>query len=254
MPTSIVAALFDRTVSTFGVLPALLVISLLLGIVLAVVFGWISPQTRVRAVKNKIAATILEAILYRHDTGVSLAAQGRLLGHATWYLLLALPPILVLLIPTIFFMGHLNELFGYRLPTHGERMLVEVSASSMPNVELQASGSLAATPTLHIPAENKLMWRLDRTSLEQAKFTIGASSFDLSGPRLFPVISSSWWERLLYPATAAPALPPTVDVITLGFPQRTYHIIGHDFSWLTIFIVISLTSGYITARMRGISI
>jgi len=250
----LVASLFDRGVTLFGAVPSLLLISIVLGALLALVFGMISPQARVRAVKNRIAATTLEAILYRHDTRVSLAAQGRLFGYAGWYFLLAVPPILVLIVPTVFLMGHMNELFGYRLPTSGERMLVEARASSIPKVELQSGGSFTATPTLHIPSENALVWRIDRTSSAEPTLRIGDVEFDLQGPRLAPVVTSSWWERLLYPATAAPKLPASVDEINFGFPAQTYRFVGHDFSWITIFLILSLVSGYVTARIKGIAI
>ena len=250
----VLALILDRSVTFLGALPALIVISLILGVLLAIIFGWISPQARVRAVKHKISATILEAILYRHDTRVSLAAQARLLRYASWYLLLALPPILVLALPTLFFMGHLNELFGYRMPTSGERIIVQASAASMPEVELVATGSLIATPTLHLPAEKSLAWRLDRTSAAAASVTIGASNFDLSGVRLSPLVSSSWWKRLLYPATAAPALPSSLEQVSFSFPARSFNLVGHEFSWITIFLIVSLISGYMTARIRGIAI
>lgn len=233
--------------------------SVLLGAVLAIVFGWISPQARVKAVKRKIGAAILEAILYRHDTRVSLNAQGRLLGLASWYLLLAVPPIVVLMLPTLFFMGHLNELFGYRLPGVGERMLVVAQAEKMPSVDLQTSGSLAATPALHIPSENSVVWRLDRTNADAATLSIVSAasertSFDLFGTRLSPLVSSHWWQRLLFPATAAPALPASLVQVSFGFPARYFRFVGHDFSWITIFLILSLVSGYITARLRGIAI
>lgn len=248
------ASLLDKSVSLLGAPLSLVILSIVIGSILAIVFGFISPQEKVRAVKRKIGATILEAILYRHDTRVSLAAQGKLLGLATWYLLLALPPIIILLLPTLFVMGHFNEQYGYRLPRPGEQMIVQARTTSPSDLQLKVEGSFKATEPLHIASERAVAWRLDRISDATSKLMLGDSTIDLSTSRLAPLVSSNWLQKFLYPAVTASKLPASIEQIDFAFPPRYFNFLGHDFSWLTLFFLISLLSGYLTARMRGIAI
>ena len=83
---------------------ALAVVSAVAGAILVLLWGKVSNQEAIRRIKKRMHGAVLEAIVFRHDTGVSLHAQVKLFLLSCRYFLAAVPPLLILGIPCVLFM------------------------------------------------------------------------------------------------------------------------------------------------------
>lgn len=89
----------DAVLAAFAWLPplaALVALSAVLGVVLLGAFRLVTPQRRLRRVKDQMSACVYELRIFSASPLLVLAAQGRAVGFTAVYLALALPSLLVL--------------------------------------------------------------------------------------------------------------------------------------------------------------
>src|ERR1051326_432955 len=88
------------------------VISALVGIGMLWVFQKTSNQQRLKDVKRKVSASLLELRVFRDEPVVTWRAQKSLFGANLRYMGLALQPALVMAVPVALLLIHLEAFYG----------------------------------------------------------------------------------------------------------------------------------------------
>ena len=248
---------------------SLLIVSTLVGVVLAYIYGKISNQRALKKVKRSIAAGIFESVLFRHDIRTSLSAQARMLWGGVRYFALAIPPILILLIPSLLILAQLNLRFGARALNPGEKAVITLTMTnedSLFEAELRPSEGLHATPPLRDLENKQVSWRIDTTpnsSNESANITLSVSGASTSYPMYVgsqprtlstELHTAALWQ-FLYPGGTVPeAVRRYVSAISVTYPEQELRVAGINTNWLVLFICVSLLSGLVASKVIGIEI
>jgi hypothetical protein len=248
---------------------SVVVVSLIAGVVLAFVYGKISNQRALKRVKRGIAAGIFESVLFRHDLKTSLTAQASMLWGGVRYFALAIPPILVLLVPSLVILAQLNLRFGSRALAPGESTVVTVEVAdedSLFEAELAPSEGLLITPPLRDLENKQISWRVN-TPL-QAQSPSPTLNFLVAGARASYPLSvgtqpatlatelhtTALWQ-FLYPGGTVPgALRKHVQAISVTYPEQNLSLAGIETNWLVLFVCLSLVSGLVASKVIGIEI
>lgn len=245
-------------------------ISIVAGVILVVIYGRISNQAALRTVKKRITAGVYESVLFRHDLRTSLKAQcGMLLGGVR-YFALAVPPLIVLLIPSLAILAQLNLRYGARPLQTGEHAIVSVALSTeeaLFETELTStSQALQLTPPLRDLESQSVSWRVDAKGTESVKPTdlllsvngtpAAQALYTGSQPHTLPTAqySSPWWQFLYPGATVQEELRPYVNAITISYPEQELTIAGATVHWLLFFVIVSIASGLIASKVIGIEV
>lgn len=262
---SLLLAPFSQLAPFWG----LLFISIVAGIALAYAYGKLSNQAALRRVKRSITAGMFESVLFRNDLRTSLAAQGRMLWGGLRYFCLAIPPIVLLLIPSVCILAQLNLRYNARPLQPGESALLSVSVSdadALFEAELKAPQGVAVTPPLRDLEHNEVTWRVQtpKSAVITEPLTLstaGASSPHLlytssTSPRTLPanLYTSPLWQ-FLYPGGTVPeALRKHVNAISIAYPEQQVQVAGLQTNWLVLFVVISIIAGFLASKILGIEI
>ena len=149
------------------------------------VFRYASNQAGIRRVQRLIQAYLLEMRLFRDDLRIVARAQGRVFGLSLRYLLLALLPLAVMLLPMVLVLAQVEARFAHRPLAIGESAMLVVSLDSMrkdSNVELSLpSGLKSDTAALRIAARGEVRWLLRAVSAgsHSVRVSLGAQSIDV---------------------------------------------------------------------------
>jgi hypothetical protein len=241
-------------------------LSALAGVVLVWLFGKVSPQRRMGRLKRRIEGHLLEIWLFRDSMRVVLAAQARVLWSTLKYSLCSAQALLVLMVPVVLLMAHLQARFGYQALAEGEATIVRVVYSQPTPAEAMDAkldvpeGLVLQTPALRIPVNGEVDFRVGAVRTGDYVITVRAGGQEIAktvrvglgeGP-LSPVRSSSLFQRLLYPVEAAVPKGPVASVC-LDYPRRELAFFGLHTHWVWPFLVFSLAAGYLVKglfRMR----
>lgn len=242
-------------------------VSLVSGVIFLLIYGMVSSQARLKQVKRRIGAALLEVVLYRHDLRVLLSAQRDLLMGGLRYFVLAVPPILVLMIPCILILSNLNLRYGSRGLEVGESALLTVQLAdrkALYRTSLEAPVGVEVSPPVRMADTNRIVWRLRPTSPQQSELRLkfgntGAALLkDLlvgQGHRYVPAASyADWFERLLYPDSSLSSISSQVSSVTISYPERQASLFGLEMHWIAIFAIVSILSGIVASRVFRIEI
>ncbi len=242
-------------------------ISVLSGIVFLLIYGAVSSQKRIKEIKRKIYAALFEVVLYRHDLKTSLRAQGRMFYCGLVYFLIAVPPILVLLVPCLLLLSQLNLRFAYRPLHSGEQVLLKAKVEDrrlLYRVELEVPQSVEASPALRIPETSEVMWRLQSKESKPAEFNLklGDTGKSLKQPLaladgLKTIASEShrdWWWRILYPDVSLSPVSELLSAVSISYPEQQHSLFGLQMHWVIIFAIVSILSGIVASRIFAIEI
>ena len=241
----------------------LFVVSALAGVVLLYLYGKVSAQKKIRILKRDIFANLQEVVLFRHDIGVMLRAQGRLFKCSGLYFAYAFPALIVLMIPCLLVLAQLNLYFGVRTLEPGESALLRIKLSSpalVRDVSLETSSNLEVSPAVRSPSDGEIAWRVRPLEGSQAwyKIKVGKGAVQreigMSG-KLEPVVSHSWLARLMYPASGWQELSAiAVDELSFAYPAGEVAFMGLSFNWILVFFVVSLLAGLVASKYLKVEI
>lgn len=258
---------FISALHSVGPALTLIIISLVAGVVLVFFYGKVSFQKKIKEVKRDIHGALLEVILFRHSPLLSLQAQGRMLFGGLLYLLLAIPPILVLALPCIFLMAQLQGWFGYESLQPGSSAIVRVSlpqSQSLDSVSLVVDPSIEVVGPLRDLADHEVLWRVQPT--QAGRFPVQLRLSDtLSIPselivgvpfsRIDSRLSSLLSDRLLYPPHAKVDLSnAAVGRFEVNYPERSFAVAGYHLHWVVLFLIISLLGGLAGGRLLKVEL
>ncbi len=271
---SLVTTLFSLALQPLrGVSPVwgILTISVIAGAILVVIYGRISNQAALKRVKRGIAAGIYESVLFRHDLRTSLRAQASMLFGGVRYFALAVPPLIVLLLPSLVILAQLNLRYAARSLQSGEHAIVSVNLKdedALFATELISNDNfLRVTPPLRDLDASRVSWRVDAvgaatkelpTTLALVVNGVQAEQPIFTGmqPDILPTSqhSLSWWQ-FLYPGASVPMeLRSEVRDITVGYPELVLRVAGIEVNWLLLFAAVSILSGLVVSKVAGIEV
>ncbi len=247
----------------------LTVVSLISGVVLLLIYGKISNQKAIKNAKRNIYGCLLESLLFRHDLKLALSSQAKMFGHGLVYFLLAVPPILILMVPCVLILAQLNLRYDVRGLNVGEQAVLSLKLdkkSVLYGVSLQVPDGLRATPALRVEESGEVFWRVDALKLGTHEVALNVEPLNTvikkevvvgsdAGIKLQTHTYRDWWFNLLYPGSSMLsklALP--ISALTLTYPARSYMFLGMHFHWLVAFLILSILSGIVASRFFKVEI
>ena len=144
---AVLAKLTGLVLAPFAALPAqvaLIVISVVAGILAAIAFRYTSNQTALKRVADQVRASLLAMRLFKDDLRSVFRAQLALFKASGLRLVHSLPPLVVLIIPFVLLLAQLAMWYEFRPLTPGEQALVEVEID--PRVWSEYEGLLLVPP------------------------------------------------------------------------------------------------------------
>jgi len=147
-----------------GDLGELIWVSVALGVGVALVFRLLVDQPRLDLARDRLRAALLELWLFRHDPVVVLRAEARLLAANVGYLWAFLVPLAVatLLVTPLLIQIHGRWGLQPALPNQPLLITAELEPGADPHMVLEwATGQGAVLPPVRVPAQNRLVWRVE---------------------------------------------------------------------------------------------
>src|SRR5215469_6444698 len=242
-------------------------VSLIVGLVMVLVFGYTSDQKAIHRAKARLKAHLLALRLFQDQIQVVLRSYVRIVLATGHYLRLAFKPLLFVIVPITFLIVQLDRYLGSVPLATGQTYLIKARIDNpdlLNQASLQLPNGLASTaPPVHEPAENKIAWRLiaERTGEYTVNLQVADQLFAKrvvvgSGmSRLSPVrLRAKFWERFF--ASAEPALPAnkSVEAIDVQYPAREIAFAGMEWNWIWLFFVLSLAAGFLFKSILEIEI
>jgi hypothetical protein len=244
-----------------------LVVSILVGYLMVILFGYTSDQKAIKDAKDKLKAHLLAVRLFQDQLGVVVRSYAGIIRGTGRYILLAFKPLLFVIIPLTLLMIQIDRYLGSKPLPVSQNFLFKVRADNadhLNNLALDLPEALQTTaPPLHSVADNEVVWRLaagkngtydlavksgDQTYIK--KIIVGSGLPRLSAIRL----RGNFWERMLY--SAEPALPAAspIERMEVRYPARDISFAGIGSNWIIAFFVLSLVAGFIFKSALGIEI
>jgi hypothetical protein len=248
-------------------LAIVIVLSLVVGLLMVVVFGYTSDQKAIGIAKDQLKAHLLAVRLYRDQIPVVMGSYGKILRGTGRYLKLAFMPLLYVIAPIIFLMVQVDRYLGYTpIPTNAPFLLTVHTRSSevLNDATLDLPPEITMTaPAVHIPAESEIVWRLagSREGRNEVKIADGGESVEKAvciGSDLARIstvrLRGHFWERMF--TSAEPALPENspIESISINYPDRNIEIAGYGMNWIWLFFILSMVAGFIFKELLGIQI
>ncbi|MFZ0799359.1 MAG: hypothetical protein WAM98_16365 [Terriglobales bacterium] len=256
-------------------LAIVVVLSLVVGLLMVVLFGYTSDQKAIGLAKDQLKAHLLAVRLYRDQIPVVMGSYGKILRGTGRYLKLAFKPLLYVIIPITFLIVQIDRYLGATPIPPGAPFLLTVHLAGVssgqaaggdaPNdVTLDLPPEITMTaPPVHVPAENEIVWRLVGSKEGQYEVKIAAAGQDAAKAvcvgsdvaRISTVrLRGQFWERIF--SSAEPALPENspIDSISINYPDRNIEIAGYGMNWIWLFFILSMVAGFIFKELLGIKI
>lgn len=248
-------------------LAIVIVVSLVIGLVMVVLFGYTSDQKAIGIAKDQLKAHLLAVRLYRDQIPVVMGSYGKILRGTGRYLKVAFMPLLYVIIPITLLMVQIDRYLGQTpLPLNAPFLLtVHLSKSDAANdVALDLPPEIAMTaPAVHVPESNEVVWRL--AGAKDGKYDVKIASGGQSVtkavcvgsdlPRISTIrLRGQFWNRFF--SSAEPALPENspIDSISINYPDRNIEIAGYGMNWIWLFFILSMVAGFIFKELLGIKI
>ena len=247
---------------------AMMVISLVSGVVMVWIFGKVSDQTRIKSLRDTIRGNLIAVRLFQSDIGVVVRLQRRIFGDTFRYIRYALVPMVVLLVPVVLIMTQLNLRFAVRPLEPGEPALVKAFVRDTSALEREVSlevgdGVVVETAGVRIPSTREVAWRLrvGTTGEHPVLVRFGDETLETR------VIAGDGWravpqrrtgrgalDTLLYPGE--PPIPGThpVEAVEIVYPPLDLEIFGWTIDWIVAFFVLSMAFGFTFKDVLGVEV
>jgi len=242
-------------------------LSLVVGLLMVVLFGYTSDQKAIGIAKDQLKAHLLAVRLYRDQIPVVMGSYGKILRGTGRYLKLAFKPLLYVIIPITLLIVQVDRYLG--------QAPIPVNAPFLLTIQLNAGGGLndvtldlpleitMTAPPVHIPAANEIVWRLVGSKEGKYEMKVAAAGQSAAksvclGSELARIstvrLRGHVWARMF--SSAEPALPENspIESISINYPDRNIEIAGYGMNWIWLFFILSMIAGFIFKEVLGIQI
>ena len=248
---------------------ALLLISLLAGVMALWIFGKVSDQERIHRVRDRIRGNVIGIRLFGDDIGLLFRLQGRIVWDTLVYMRYALVPTLVLIVPFLLILTQANLRFSVRPLEPGEATVVKARFAAGPDlvggepVLEVPRGLVVETPGVHAPEIGETAWRVRAEAPGTYVVTVRAG-----GERVAKqiVVGDAWGavsplrtgesviDMLLYPGEVPIAKESAVRAITVSYPDLPITVLGWRVHWLIILFVGVIVFAFAFRGLLGVEI
>jgi len=243
------------------------VLSIVIGLLMVVLFGYTSDQKAIGVAKDQLKAYLLAVRLFRDQLPVVMGSYGKILRGTGRYLKLAFKPLLYVIIPITLLIVQLDRYLGATpVPANAPFLLTAQTTGSDSlndvNLELPIGISMTAPP-LHISADKEIVWRL--AGAQDGRYVLKIHAGDQVATKVVCVgndlartstvrLRGQFWSRMFY--SAEPALPDgsLINSIAVNYPEREIEIAGYGINWIWLFFILSMIAGFIFKELLGIQI
>jgi uncharacterized membrane protein (DUF106 family) len=253
-----------------GPLAIVIELSVVIGLLMVVVFGYTSDQKAIGIAKDQLKAHLLAVRLYRDQIPVVMGSYGKILRGTGRYLKLAFKPLLYVIIPITFLIVQMDRYLGSTPIATGTPFLLTVrlappsaaTAQGEATIQLPQEISLTAPP-VHVASENEIIWRL--VGLKAGKYKVkvaaGGQSADKAvcigsgAPRISTIrLRGHFLDRIF--SSAEPALPENsaIESMSINYPDRNIEVAGYSINWIWLFFILSMVAGFVFKELLGIQI
>ncbi len=251
---------------------SLTVISFLAGLAILPVFAKYSDAARLSLAKRKIRAALYAFRLFGDEPRLVFRAQGQLLLWNARYLGLMLRPAAIVLLPMAFLLLQMDIVYGHRALHVGESAIVSARMAkgvnlSVTNPQLTSNGAAIETPTVRIPDEHRVLWRVRALSAGRDRLflaipatdgTRDATEKDLQvGPGLHYLSdrrTTSFFAWLLDPGESRLSTSSPVRSIRVEYPDADFSIFGIAMPWIVWFVIVSWATMFALRKRFGVII
>jgi hypothetical protein len=264
---ALITGLFDLLfwpLARLGPTAALVMVSAASGVALLWIFGRVSDQPAIKAVRDRIRGNLIAAWLFGEDVGLLLRLQGRLLRDNVVFLRHALGPLLLLLAPVALLLVQLDLRFGARPLAPGEEALVKVhlrqTGAIDAGVELEApQGVSVETRPVRIAALGEVVWRVRARTPGSHRLVVRAGgerlekSLEVGGGwrRTSALRAGRLSQLLLHPGEPPIDARSPVESIEVRYDRLPLAL---NLDWLVWFLALSLAAGFALRKPLGVEI
>lgn len=268
---ALMTMLFDLACWPFRALApiwAMLVISLVAGVLMLWIFGKVSNQDAIHRIRDMIRGNLIGVRLFQHDVFVVFKLQRKILRDTLAYMGHALFPMLILMPPVLLIMFQLNLRFSVRPLEPGETTLIEAhlrdgSALSGPIDLIAPDGVTVETPPVRSVGEAEATWRIRADAPGVHTLIIRSGEHEVEkelviaerwGPVSAIRTGKSIWDKLLWPGE--PPIPSSsiFQSVEINYPELPIYVFGFNINWLILFFVLSIVFGYAFKDLLGVEI
>jgi hypothetical protein len=245
----------------------LAVLSALVGIGMLWVFGKTSNQKRMKQVKRKVYASLLELRVFSDEPAVSWRAQKSLFAANLRYMGLALMPALWLAAPMLLLIVHLESFYGRGPLAVGQEAVVTMgmgpgwdAQSPAPAVTAPA-GIEIVSPPVRAESAREISWRIvARANVSgELKFRVGGSEIArgieagtasryVAGRNVRSMLATLWEPAQPRVATDA------VEWVEVDYPGAEPAAFGVRLNWLVWFFAFSILAALVLKKRFGVVI
>jgi hypothetical protein len=248
-------------------LAIVIIISLVIGLVMVVLFGYTSDQKAIGIAKDQLKAHLLAVRLYRDQIPVVMGSYGKILRGTGRYLKLAFMPLLYVIVPITLLMVEIDRYLGQTpLPANASFLMTAhlTGSDTLSGVTVELPPEITMTaPPVHVTDGNEIVWRLAGTKDGKyvVKIAAGGQSVEKTVfigndlPRISTIrLRGQFWSRMF--SSAEPELPANspIDSISVNYPDRNIDIAGYGMNWIWLFFILSMIAGFIFKELLGIKI
>ncbi|MCX7591213.1 MAG: hypothetical protein N2255_06245 [Kiritimatiellae bacterium] len=241
--------------------------SLLTAVLLLIVMKLLTVPDLVRRRKERLVASVLEFLLFRHDPVVTLGAFGRVLYGNLAYLGALLPSMLCGIPIAVLVAIHASCWLGARPLRPGESTLVTVHLKeSFPVTHHQVSlteGETVFTNSLAVrdAARNEVHWqiRTTRAGTDWIELTVNGHTVRKSvtvsnGPAFLSPVRTSrgFWRELLHPGEPPLSDESPVAEIRIAYPLTVLRLGRWNVNWMFFHLVLTLLTMLILGKALGV--
>ena len=256
-------------VAGFNPFVALLLISLVTGVVMLWIFGAVSNQKAIKRVKDKIKAHLLEILLFNDSLKMVFRAQGCVVGYTFKYMAHAIVPLIVIMAPVVLILAQTNHLFESAPLEPGDAVTVSVRLAQW-DAGLAKSATLSVpealsveTAALRMPATGEIEWRVRPHEYGDFDIAVNASGRTFS-KRLIVADKQRYVSRKRVKPSFGGALfhsaePPLdkdspIESIEVQYPPARIRMARFNMHWLVVFFIFSIVFAFLFKPLLKVEI
>lgn len=230
------------------------IISAVVGVILLIIFKYISNQTAIGKVKDSIKANMLALRLFKDSMVVTLQSQGKVFKGAGLLLFYSLKPMLVMMVPVCFILAQMGLWYQSRPLRPAEEAIVTIQLSEkiesdFPDVIINCNRfATVETGPVRVLSKKQIHWKIKGVEKGNHKitFNIADQQFEkqLAIGDGFMRLSAmrpgwNWSDILWHPAEKPLAADLAVESISIDYPERISKTSGTDW-WVIYFFIASM--------------
>jgi uncharacterized membrane protein (DUF106 family) len=254
-----------------GPLAIVIALSVVIGLLMIVLFGYTSDQKAIAIAKDQLKAHLLAVRLYRDQLHVVMGSYGKVLRGTGRYLKLAFKPLLYVIIPITLMIVWLDRSLGLTAIQANTPFLLTArvnNADALDNISIDLPpGITASAPPVHVAADNEVVWRLVASQDGAYDVNIKTAAGGQSVTKTVRVTSQlaqlsperlrdHFWERIFSSGESALPGNSVVESIAVNYPERNIPlgIAGYEMNWIWLFFILSMIAGFIFKELLGIEV